>query len=221
MSVDRFVHVEKMEDPVGLCLYLCCWNCWSTTIKKLVVCSFFDEFGGYVSIVVSSRSRRQEAQLCFQHPGIIYAILAPLLARSLPLPMCRQTDRQGGYRLHHVLCIFPAERAGRASVFFPCTACPGPSASSTVCSPIQVSDRLASAKIEGSISTARLSKRALVIKIERSAWVAFMMNLGVETEVDAILTPATSLAEMIVRAKVDLISLAPRKTGLQIEKAET
>lgn len=48
-----------------------------------------------------------------------------------------------------------------------------------------------------------------------------MMNLGVEREVDAILTPATSLAEMIVRAKVDLISLAPRKTGLQIEKAET
>jgi hypothetical protein len=48
-----------------------------------------------------------------------------------------------------------------------------------------------------------------------------MMILGVEREVDAILTPATSLAEMIVRAKVDLISLAPPKTGLQIENAET
>lgn len=190
------------------------------TIKKLVVCSFFDEFGGYVSKVVFFRSRRQEAQLCALTPWHYI--------RDPGAPACKiassahvQADGQGGYRLHHVLCIFPAERAGRASVFFPCTACPGPSSSSTVCSPIQVSDRLASAKIEESISTARLSKRALFIKIERSAWVAFMMNLGVEREVDAILTPATSLAEMIVRAKVDLISLAPRKTGLQIEKAET
>lgn len=93
MSVHRFVHVEKMEDPVGSCLYFCCW---SMTIKKLVVCSFFYEFGNWWVRVESCIFEIQEigsSALRFDTLALYTRSPALLLARSLLLPMCRQTDK--------------------------------------------------------------------------------------------------------------------------------